>query len=116
MVKSLGTLVFRGVAGILSIVATAVVTVLVQRYLYATTGLPLPASTPYPAQSEDGQPRSVDAPQVSSPESSDSAAAAGSSSDISPDMPAETPSEVESDERSDPKTRIMEQFWDKLNH
>lgn len=145
MVKAFSTLIFRGVVGIVSIATTALITVLVQRYLYEKTGTPPllfapPASsTSYPTSSEADQPAPLSLP----PDAMKSPAAVetdpvNSEMGVSPE-PELDQSELDQSELdqldqseidhvdpfavpksadrqpTDRKTQIMEQFWDKLN-
>lgn len=112
MAKAFGTLMFRGIMGIISIAATAVITVLVQRYLYEKTGTPpilAVPSTPSSA-SPTAQPE-AESQQIKHPGSPlDSTEA--ELGEAEPGVSSELESKEKPDERP---TRIMEQFWDKLN-
>lgn len=109
MAKALGTLIFRGMMGVISIAATAIITVLVQRYLYEKTGTPAlilappTSSSPNAAPPEPGDQQP--ATQANPADSSDS-----DHSEVGISTDAE--SEGQGDDRP---TKIMEQFWDKLN-
>jgi hypothetical protein len=124
MVKALGTLIFRGILGVLSIATTAVITVMVQRYLYEQTGTPalilapdlLPASPSKPSETGEQLPQTH--PQANSPDSLEVETGV-SGAEIAPDAGSGAGlgavSGVASKDQGDRPAKIMEQFWDKLN-
>lgn len=125
MAKAFGTLMFRGIMGIISIAATAVITVLVQRYLYEKTGTPVltvppataPSSLSNQPEAESQQPENQQ-PKNQQSENQQSETLALPSDSLPPDSTdAEfgVSPEPESVQQGDRPTRIMEQFWDKLN-
>jgi len=137
MVKAFGTLIFRGVVGIVSIATTALITVLVQRYLYEKTGTPALLFAPPPSSEVEqpiiqppaaaNSPEAVDPAPVNSemgvspepefdqsePDQSEFAQPEFDQSQFNPSDQFAIPETVP--ESADRQTQIMEQFWDKLN-
>lgn len=145
MVKAFSTLIFRGVVGIASIATTALITVLVQRYLYEKTGTPPLLFTP-PASSEADQaaplpfpPAAIESPAAVKPDPVDSEMEVSPEPELSqpelsqpefgqpelgqfdqlsaPESADRQPTDRQPTDHQpiDRKTQIMEQFWDKLN-
>lgn len=114
--KDFATLLVRGVVGICSIVATAVVSVFVQRYLYSMNGSP-PAGFS-PALTDTSPANSPPPNDVAAPPLSDEPAIQLESAEpnVNPDVRAIKPDEPDDrSERTDRPSHIMEEFWQKLN-
>jgi hypothetical protein len=122
--KDFATLMVRGIVGICSIAATAVVSVFVQRYLNSMNGLPPAGFSPVPTNAAPTNTSPADispidassAPNdIATPPISDEPAIQLESTE--PDINSDARANGESDrlEGTDRQNQVMKQFWRKLN-
>jgi hypothetical protein len=122
--KDFATLMMRGVVGICSIVATAIVSVFVQRYLNSINGVPPAGFSPVPTYTAPTPDASADTSAIEvSPIPDDVAVpplseeAAIQLDPIEPDKNADATTSGESNrlQGTDRPNQIMQEFWRKLN-
>ncbi|WAL61429.1 hypothetical protein [Thermocoleostomius sinensis] len=122
--KDFATLMMRGVVGICSIVATAIVSVFVQRYLNSINGVPPAGFSPVPTHTAPTPAASAESSAIEvSPIPDDVAVpplseeAAIQLDPIEPDKNADATTSGESNrlQGTDRPNQIMQEFWRKLN-